>query len=123
MGESNKVRIRVGIATTRDTPSACCLARLLGTISPQMRITMVTTMVATVDATPTCSGNRSIMISVVQVETAMLARLLPIRIEESDVVKFSAMSCAILAVFEPSSAARRKRILFAELKAISDAEK
>jgi hypothetical protein len=53
----------------------------------------------------------------------MFARLLPISIAERAVWNFSAMLKAIFAVLLPLSAALRRRILFAELKAISDAEK
>ena len=59
----------------------------------------------------------------VQVETAMFARLLPIRIADRAVVNFSVMPKAIFAVLLPPSAARRRRILLEELKAISEAEK
>ena len=40
----------------------------------------------------------------------MFTRLLPTRMEDSDVVKFSAIFSAILEVLEPSSAARRRYV-------------
>ena len=115
--------MRVGMAIKLTTLSAFCFAKTLGRISPKIRITTVTRIVAMVDARPTLSLKRFITIRVVQVETAMFARLLPISIAERAMVNFSVMSYAILAVLLPPSAARRRRILFAELKAISDAEK
>ena len=54
-------------------------------------------------------------------ETAIFARLFPISMAESAVVNFSLISKASFAVLLPPSAARRRRILLDELKAISDA--
>ena len=86
-GLRRTVRIRVGMAMMRATVSACCLERTLGMISPKMRMITVTRMVEIVDAVQTLSRNRFITIRVEQVEIAMFARLLPMRIAESDVVK------------------------------------
>jgi hypothetical protein len=83
----------------------------------------VISIVETVDAKATLSRNRLRIIRVEQVETAIFARLFPIRIAESAMVKRSVIEKATFAVLLPPSAARRRRILFAELKAISDAEK
>ena len=94
-----------------------------GIISPKISITTVTRIVAIVDASATLSLKRFITISVVQVEIAILARLLPISIAESEVVNLSQILNAILAVQLPHSQALRSRILFAVLKAISEAEK
>ena len=107
----------------RTTVSAFCLERIFGTISPKIRITTVTKIVAMVDANAMLSWNRFMTIRVEQVEMAMLARLLPMRMADSEVVNLSQMAYATLAVQLPHSQALRKRILLAVLKAISEAEK
>ena len=63
------------------------------------------------------------MITVAAVEAAMFARLLPIRMAESAVVKSSLILYASAAEELPASAAFLRRILFEALKEISDAEK
>ena len=117
------VRILVGMAMNFTTVSAFCFAITLGMISPNISMITVTRIVAIVEAMATLFLKRSITIRVLQVETAILARLLPIRMVESATVNFSVMEKASFADLLPPSAARRRRILFAELNAISDAEK
>ena len=68
------------------------LARILGIISPKIKITTVTRIVEIVDANATLSRKRLITISVVHVEIAIFARLLPIRIAESEVVNLQQIS-------------------------------
>ena len=84
------VSIRTGIATHRTTVSACCLQRSFGTISPNMRTITVMITVERVDASaspPFMFASNAIAMEVAAVEAAILARLLPMSIADSAVVK------------------------------------
>ena len=122
------VRIFVGYANSRTAESALFRAIIFGTISPKIRIMNVMTTVEITEATPSLFTDlieiRScIVTTVAAVDAAMFARLLPIRIAESAVVKSSLILYARAADLLPASAAFFRRILFDALNEISDAEK
>ena len=94
---------------------------LLGVTSPKIKTTMVMTMVATLG--PCSSPNNFTKSKVATDAQAMFTILLPIKMVERRLSKFSSKSKTSLAFLSPFSARFLTRMRFREEKAVSVAEK
>ena len=100
--------------------SGFSLARLLGLISPKMRMMTVR---ATVDTVGPYWRNHLVHSTVATVVAVMLTMLLPMRMVERS-LSYSSASARVLAARRlPLSARVRRRMRFREVKAVSVAEK